>query len=328
MKRKKLAALLLTAAMLLGMYSPTPVLAAANGAVEVPVNFTNSSWEDDWDTTSMTRAEVWGISELSSYSESYTVSFKLYVPESFIKEESVINLIPSIDVSDTSEEEWKWAGWAACPSAELHSDGSCTFYNEELQQDVRIDYATAEKADGYWVISYENTTGALQTEGAGAKVSAASSVDISFSLSIKGIFIAAKNKAVYLDDLKIVKSDGTVVANQNFNSAENLKDFGVARLAPNLENDADAKELKITEILSTAKKTLKVSKTSLSVKVGKKVKIKATASPKAKITYASSDKKVATVNAKGEVTGKKAGKATITVKANGKTVKVKVTVKK
>lgn len=327
MKRKKLAALLLTAAMLLGLYSPAPALAAVNRAVEVPVNFTNSSWEDGWDTASMTRAEVWGISEQSSYSESYTVSFKLYVPESFIKEESAINLVPSIDVNDTSGEEWKWAGWAECPSAELHSDGSCTIYNEELQQDVRIDYATAKKADGYWVISYENTTGALQTEGADAKVSAASSVDVSFSLSVKGIFVTANNKAVYLDDLKIVRSDGTVVANQNFNSAKNLKDFGVARLAPNME-DADAKALKITELPSSVKKTLKVSKTSLSVKVGKKVKIKATASPKAKITYVSSNKKVATVNAKGEVTGKKAGKATITVKANGKTVKVKVTVKK
>lgn len=68
--------------------------------------------------------------------------------------------------------------------------------------------------------------------------------------------------------------------------------------------------------------------TKATVKVGKTVKIKATATPATKITYKTSNKKIATVNAKGVVTGKKAGKATISVKANGKTVKVKVTVKK
>lgn len=66
---------------------------------------------------------------------------------------------------------------------------------------------------------------------------------------------------------------------------------------------------------------------ALNVKVGKKVTIKATATPAAKVTYKSSNKKVATVTSKGVVKGVKKGKATITVKANGKTVKVKVTIK-
>lgn len=327
MNRKKLLAPLLAGALVLGMLPPAPVMAAANKAVEVPVNFTNSSWEDDWDTTSRTQLELWGLGEPGAYSETYTVSYKLYIPESFIKEESAVNLGANLSFNDASEEEWKWAGWSDCPGAELHSDGRVTTFNEETKQDVEVDYATAKKSGGYWVVSYKNTTGELLTEGAEADASAASSVDVGFTMSIKGVYITAKNKAVYLDDLKIARADGTVVVDQNFNSAKNLTDFGIAKLAPKL-GDADGKAVKITALPSTADKALDVSKTSLSVKAGKKVKISATATPKAKITYTSSDKKVATVSAKGEVTGKKAGKATITVKANGKTVKVKVTVKK
>ena len=46
-----------------------------------------------------------------------------------------------------------------------------------------------------------------------------------------------------------------------------------------------------------------------------------------KISYSSSNKKVATVSKSGVITAKKKGKATITVKAGKKTVKIKVTVK-
>ena len=49
--------------------------------------------------------------------------------------------------------------------------------------------------------------------------------------------------------------------------------------------------------------------------------------PNSKVTYKTSNKKVATVTNKGVVKGVKKGKAVITVKANGKTVKVKITVK-
>ena len=48
---------------------------------------------------------------------------------------------------------------------------------------------------------------------------------------------------------------------------------------------------------------------------------------KQKVTYSSSNKKVATVNSKGVVTARKKGKATITVKSGKKTVKIKVIVK-
>ena len=80
-------------------------------------------------------------------------------------------------------------------------------------------------------------------------------------------------------------------------------------------------------VVSFSGKTLDVTKTSLTIKKGKRATIKATAMPKTKITYQSKNKKVATVNSKGVVRGIRKGKTTILVTANGKTVKVQITVK-
>ena len=46
-----------------------------------------------------------------------------------------------------------------------------------------------------------------------------------------------------------------------------------------------------------------------------------------KITFTSSNKKVATVNSKGVITAKKKGTATITIKSGKKSVKIKIKVK-
>lgn len=59
----------------------------------------------------------------------------------------------------------------------------------------------------------------------------------------------------------------------------------------------------------------------------KTVQLKATVTGKSKkVTWSSSNKKIATVSSKGKVTAKKAGTAVITAKANGKTAKCTVTV--
>ena len=71
--------------------------------------------------------------------------------------------------------------------------------------------------------------------------------------------------------------------------------------------------------------TAKVSQ----VYVGKKATIKVTKTKvTGKVTFKSSNKKVATVNSKGVITGKKAGKAVITVKVGKYTKKLTVKVKK
>lgn len=78
----------------------------------------------------------------------------------------------------------------------------------------------------------------------------------------------------------------------------------------------------------TAKKTkLRVNKKSIKIKVGKTYKLKASATTSHKITFKSSNKKVAVVSKKGVVKGKKKGKAVISVTCNKVTQKVKVTVK-
>ena len=85
---------------------------------------------------------------------------------------------------------------------------------------------------------------------------------------------------------------------------------------------------KATCKITVKKGTLKLtSKIAVSVKAKKTTAIKATASSNAKITYTSSNTKVATVSSKGVVKGIKKGTAVITVSSNGITKKVKVTVK-
>lgn len=68
-------------------------------------------------------------------------------------------------------------------------------------------------------------------------------------------------------------------------------------------------------------------KSSATIKKGKTTTIRSKAAPAGKVTYTSSNKKVAAVNSKGVVKGIKKGKATITVKCNGITKKFVVTVK-
>ena len=77
-------------------------------------------------------------------------------------------------------------------------------------------------------------------------------------------------------------------------------------------------------------KTTKITCKAVNVKKGKKVTLKPKVTPvysDDKVTYTTSNKKIATVSAKGVVTGKKKGTAYVTIKSGRKKVKVKVTVK-
>lgn len=329
MAQKKILAALLAGAMALGLIPAVSAEAATNKVLKVPVNFTNPGWEDDLDSVSRSQVELWSndqTSQVSAYSDSYTVSYKLYIPQSMLKEGSAVGVDSSIDFNDASEDEWKWAGWANCPHIDfIYDRGEATYWDEALQEDVKADYAAAKKSGGYWVIDYSARTEGFQVGDAPSDASKASAVAVGLTMNIKGILISSKD-AVYVDDVRITKPDGTTVYNQDFNGS--AKDAGSIKLAPKTAESDPSEAFKTVTLPDTTKKTLTVSKKSLTVKVGKKVTIKATAKPAAKITYKSSNRKVATVNSKGVVTGKKAGKATITVKANGKTVKVTVTVQK
>ena len=84
--------------------------------------------------------------------------------------------------------------------------------------------------------------------------------------------------------------------------------------------------LKATCKVTVKKPSLKLKKSYTALKIGKKIQIKAQIKPKAKLTYKSSNKKIATVSKNGMVKAKRKGRAFITVKGNGlkKTFRVKV----
>ena len=90
---------------------------------------------------------------------------------------------------------------------------------------------------------------------------------------------------------------------------------------------ATSGKLKATYKLIVKNPTFSLTKSSATIKKGKTTTIKSKAAPAGKVTYTSSNKKVATVTSKGVVKGIKKGKATITVKCNGITKKFVVTVK-
>ncbi len=75
----------------------------------------------------------------------------------------------------------------------------------------------------------------------------------------------------------------------------------------------------------TVKNPIKLNKTKVTLNKGKTYTLKVTGTKK-KVTWSSSNKKVAIVNSKGKVTAKKKGIAYITAKADGLTVKSKITV--
>lgn len=81
-----------------------------------------------------------------------------------------------------------------------------------------------------------------------------------------------------------------------------------------------------TTITAEAATKTKISKTAISITVGKKYTLKVSGTKK-KITWSSSKKSVATVSSKGVVSAKKKGTATITAKVSGKKYTCKVTVK-
>lgn len=161
------------------------------------------------------------------------------------------------------------------------------------------------------------------------------------SLEITGAADLAKGKSLKLK-AKLTNLKGNVKWSINSTKYATLK---VSGNTATLKAKKKVGKVKVTAQVASVKKTvtiqvvnsvksLKISAKSKSLKVGKSYKLKATISPKnatnKKVTYQSSNKKVATVSKSGKITAKKKGKATITVtsKSNPKVkAKCKVTVK-
>lgn len=102
------------------------------------------------------------------------------------------------------------------------------------------------------------------------------------------------------------------------------------KVAEEAKKAAEEAQKAYNEAAQNAQKqtTITTAKAKYTVKVGKKVSIRAKATNKngSKITYRSGNKKIATVSSKGVIRGRKKGSTKITIKCNGvkKTVRVKV----
>ena len=135
--------------------------------------------------------------------------------------------------------------------------------------------------------------------------------DLHLTASVRVVGLSKKiNATLFVDDVTV----GSI--------SEDFSDF-TGYLAYHIKDDTP-NEVPVQVFSSSL---LKLSKNKATVKKGKSITIKATASPKTKISYKSKNKAVATVTSKGVVKGKKKGKAVITVTANGVTKTFTVTVK-
>ena len=128
--------------------------------------------------------------------------------------------------------------------------------------------------------------------------------------------------------LKASGVTGAVTWTSSNPKAATVKDGKVtAKKAGKTVVTASAGGYKASCTITVKKPTLKIrSKKAVVLRKGKKSKIKVKAVPTGKITYKSSNKKVASVTKKGVIKGVKAGRCKITVQCNGvkKTVKVRV----
>ena len=163
-------------------------------------------------------------------------------------------------------------------------------------------------------------------------------VSATFTVTVKNPSITAKadssviyKKSKTTTKINVVKdgvtgnatfrSSNTKVATVSANGTVKAKKAGKVNITVQVGNHKQV--VKIT----VKKPTMKLVKSSAKLKKGKKVTIKVKAAPVSKVTFKSSNKKVATVSSKGVVKAKKKGTAIITVKCNGITKKFKVTVK-
>ncbi len=152
----------------------------------------------------------------------------------------------------------------------------------------------------------------------------------------KGITATAKASTIYTKGktsttITVVKNDvtGKVKFTSSNKKVATVSSKGVVKAKKAGKTTITVKVGNYTKkvVIQVKKPSLKLAKSSATIKKGKTVKIKATATPSGKVTYKSSNKKVATVTAKGVVKGKKKGTATITITSNGVSKKFKVKVK-
>ena len=127
------------------------------------------------------------------------------------------------------------------------------------------------------------------------------------------------------------KSSNAKIVTVNSSGKITGKKLGTATITVTLASGASASVKVTVQKKAVATTKVSVESTKITLNKGKSITLKPVLAPVTsleKVTYKTSDKKVATVTAKGKITAKASGRAVITVKAGRKTVKVTVTVPK
>ena len=196
-------------------------------------------------------------------------------------------------------------------------------------------WKTTAKATVFRPAKQEGTCslcGKKQTRNYGSKLKAAIKLNVSsLTLQRKQTTTKVKVSMAYGDSIKSWASSNKkiVTVDKNGKIKAGTK-TGTAKITVTLKSGKKA-TLKVK--VQTAKvKTTKISglKKKLTIKKGKSVTLKPVVSPitsQEKVTYRSSNKKIATVSSKGVVKGRRKGTVTITVKSGKVTKKIKITVK-
>ena len=131
------------------------------------------------------------------------------------------------------------------------------------------------------------------------------------------------------DAIKSWKSAKTSVVTVNSRTGKLTgKKAGTAKVTVTLKSGKKATVTVTVKKITTKK--LKANRTAITLKKGKTFQLKVTVAPKnsqEKVTYKSSNTKIATVSSKGKITAKKKGKAVITITSGKKKITCKVNVK-
>ena len=234
-----------------------------------------------------------------TFGKTYEVQTKIYVPAQYFDKGGSLWVNPSLSF-------WTGDGWQTDSGHASNENG--------MSYDKKSEGVT--KTGDFYVVDAKIPMETCYDESGDKIDFPTGSGKISTDLWVTGENAAYKG-SIYFDDAALVV-DGNVLLSNDFES-------GKVNACTYTMNQSEKKHT--PKVVGFTGKALDVAKKTLTIKAGKKATIKAATMPNSKVTYKTSNKKVATVTNKGVVKGVKKGKAVITVKANGKTVKVKITVK-
>ena len=218
-------------------------------------------------------------------------------------------------------------------SATIYTGKTVTLKATSNDTAKTVTYTTSNKA-----VATVSSTGVVKGVKAGTAVITANcgnaTATCKVTVKAPSVKFAKKSAVVYKGKTATVKATLAGVSSVTYKSSNtkiatvNSKTGTVKGIKDGTVTiTATSGKLKATYKLTVKNPTFTLTKSSATIAKGKTTTIKSKAAPASKVTYISSNKKVATVTSKGVVKGIRKGKATITVKCNGITKKFVVTVK-